>query len=144
VEGRAREAAAALIRERAPAILPRVIDEAIAGDASSLDPVATKRRLTAYLEARIPLWIAALAATDEHRDEAIARLLRMDNDAGADIPPVVILGTIAIGYRVIEQELRLRAADYGQTSDELWTEVDILRRTVMEMRRHLADDGRVA
>src|SRR2546422_869330 len=87
-----RTAAAAFIRERVPVILPRVVAEAVAGDASSVDLAKTRRLLTEYLERRIPLWLVALAANDDQRDEAIARLLRMDDEAGTDVPPVVVLG----------------------------------------------------
>jgi hypothetical protein len=144
MEGRTRGDAAALIRERAPAILPRVIREAVAGDASSENRAETERRLAAYFERRIPSWLVALGATDEHRDEAITRLLRMDEEAGADIPPVVILGTIAIGYRVIEEEIRERATQYGHSPEALWAEVDTLRRHVLAMRQAGADRGEVA
>jgi hypothetical protein len=139
-----RAAAAAFIRERASAIMPRVIAEAIVGDASSVDPARTRRLLTEYLERRIPLWLVALAANDEQRDEAIARLLRVDEEAGIDVPPVVVLGTVAIGYHVMEQELRAHAADYGYSADELWGEVDTLRRRVIARRRSISDRGEVA
>jgi hypothetical protein len=139
-----RAAAAALIRERVPAILPRVVAEAIAGDASSVDPAKTRRLLSEYLERRIPHWLVALAANDEQRGETIRRLLRIDEEAGVDVPPVVVLGTVAIGYRVMEQELREHAADYGHSADELWGEVDALRRQVIAKRRSSADRGEVA
>ena len=139
-----RAAAAAFIRERVPAILPRVMAEAVAGDASSVDPARTRRLLTEYLERRIPLWLVALAANDEQREEAIARLLRMDEEAGIDVPPVVVLGTVAIGYRVIEQELREHAAGHGHSADELWGEVDTLRCRVIARRRSISDRGEVA
>jgi hypothetical protein len=78
------------------------------------------------------------------RPGAIRRLLQTDTEAGEHIPPVVVLGTVALGYRVMEREIRTRAADYGHSADELWAEVDHLRRTVLEMRREAADGGRVA
>lgn len=144
MERRPRAVAAEIIRERASDILPKVVAEAAAGDASSADQAGTRRRLAAYLEARIPPWLVALAAPDEHRQEAIARLLEIDREAGGGIPPVVLLGTIAIGYRVIEDELRSRAADYGLTPDELWAEVDGFRRTVIATRLQSSDQGEVA
>jgi hypothetical protein len=139
-----RTAAAAFIRERVPVILPRVVAEAVAGDASSVDPAKTRRLLTEYLERRIPLWLVALAANDDQRDEAIARLLRMDDEAGTDVPPVVVLGTVAIGYRVMEQELREHGARHGYSADELWGEVDALRRRVVAKRQSRTDRGEVA
>ncbi len=139
-----RAAAAALIRERVPAILPRVVAEAIAGDASSVDLARTRRLLTEYLERRVPSWLQALAASDEQRDHAITRLLRIDEEAGVDVPPVVVLGTVAIGYHVIEQELRVQASAYGYTADELWAEVDMLRLLVAARRQAMADRGEVA
>lgn len=140
----ARAAAAGLIRESTPAILPRVVAEAAAGDSSETYALDLQRRLTAYLERRIPPWIQALEANDSERPEAIRRLLQTDTEAGEQIPPVVILGTVAIGYRVMEREIRTRAGDYGHSADELWAEVDQLRRSVLEMRREAADGGRVA
>lgn len=139
-----RAAAAAFIRERTAAIMPRVIAEAIAGDASSVDPARTQRLLTEYLERRIPSWLVALAASDEQRDQAITRLLRIDEEAGVDVPPVVVLGTIAIGYRVTEQDLREHASEYGHSADDLWAEVDALRRLVAARRQSMADRGEVA
>ena len=136
-----RAAAAAFIRERTSAIMPRVIADAIAGDASSVDPARTRRLLTEYLERRVPLWLEALAASDEQRDEAIARLLSIDEKAGVDVPPVVVLGTVAIGYRVMEQELRAHAP---ASADELWGEVDALRRRVIAKRQSRTDRGEVA
>lgn len=98
-----------------------------------------EHRLTAYLERRIPLWVQALEADDQERATAIRRLLRTDVDAGEQIPPVVLLGTVAIGYRLIEAEIGARAAEYGFPHEALWAEMDILRRTVGEMRRRFAD-----
>lgn len=144
MERRPRAVAAEIIRQRASEILPKVVAEAVAGDASSPDPSGARRRLAAYLDARIPPWLVALAAPDEHRDEAIASLLEIDREAGGNIPPVVLLGTIAIGYRVMEEELRARAADYGLTPDELWAEVDAFRRRVIAMRLEGANEGEVA
>lgn len=142
--GTSRAAAAALIRHRAPAILPRVVVDAALGGASELDTLELQRRLTAYLERRIPPWLEALEADDRDRPDAIRRLLRGDAAAGEHIPPVVLLGTVAIGYRVIEGEIRQRADAYGSSAEELWAEVDLLRRTVAEMRRELSDGGQVA
>lgn len=137
-----RAAAAALLRERAPLILPRVVAEAAAGDASERDTLELQRRLTAFLERRIPPWVDALAADNSERREAIRRLIETDAAAG-DIPPVVLLGTVAIGYRIIEAEIR--NADVSDFSaDELWAEVDLLRRTVLDIRRELPGGGRVA
>jgi hypothetical protein len=144
VERRARPVAADIIRERAPEILPRVVAEAIAGDASSADAAGTKRRLTEYLEARMPPWLSALASRDEDRDEAIDSLIRIDERAGANVPPVVLLGTIAICYRVIEEEVRERAAAHGYSADELWAEVDAFRRRVIATRLGSSDRGEVA
>jgi hypothetical protein len=142
--GTARATAAALIRERAPVILPRVVADAAAGDASEREALDLERRLTAYLERRIPPWVAALEAENGDRRDAIRRLLKIDAAAGERVPPVVLLGTVAIGYRVIEAEIRLRAGAYGYSADELWAEVDLLRRAVAELRRDLSDGGRVA
>jgi len=139
-----RAAAAAFIRERTSAIMLRVIAEAIAGDASSVDPARTRRLLTEYLERRVPSWLQALAASDEQREHAITRLLRIDQEAGVDVPPVVVLGTVAIGYHVIEQELRVHASAYGYSADELWAEIDTLRRLVTARRQAMADRGEVA
>jgi hypothetical protein len=144
MERRARLAAADIIRECASEILPRVVAEAVAEDASSADHTAMKRRLSEYLEARMPPWLEALAATDDERDKAIERLIRIDERAGGSIPPVVLLGTIAIGYRVMEQELRARASAHGHSADELWTEVDAFRRRVIATRLGTADQGEVA
>src|SRR2546423_10994911 len=138
-----RTAGAALIRARAPAIVPRVIAEATAGDRKATD-IELERRLTAYLERRIPLWVQALEADDEERAAAIRRLLRTDAEAGENIPPVVLLGTVAIGYRLIESEIRIRASDFGFSAEALWAEMDLLRRTVGEMRRRLGDGESVA
>jgi hypothetical protein len=142
--GTPRAAAAALIRDRAPAILPRVVADAALGDASELDTLDLQRRLTAYLERRIPPWVAALEADERDRPDAIRRLLRGDAAAGEHIPPVVLLGTVAIGYRVIEGEIGERAQAYGYSAEELWTEVHLLRRSVAEMRRELSEGGQVA
>jgi hypothetical protein len=139
-----RAAAAALIRERAPVILPRVVGDAAAADAPDGETLDLRRRLTAYLERRIPRWVAALEASNSERRDAIRQLIQIDSSAGEHIPPVVLLGTVAIGYRVIEAEIRMNADGYGYTADDLWAEVDLLRRTVLEMRRDLAGGGRVA
>jgi hypothetical protein len=139
-----RAAAAALIRERAPIILPRVVADAAAGDASERDSLDLQRRLTAFLERRIPPWVEALEADNTERRDAIGRLLQTDAAAGEHIPPVVLLGTVAIGYRVIEAEIRAKADIYGYSPDEIWAEVDLLRRTVLEVRRGASDGGRVA
>src|SRR5438445_596578 len=77
-----RAAAAALVRKRASAILPRVISDATSGDRQRTDAVELERRLTAYLERRIPLWVQALEADDAERAKAIQRLLRTDAEAG--------------------------------------------------------------
>jgi hypothetical protein len=139
-----RAAAAALIRERAPAILPSVIALATAGDARTTETFDLERRLTGYLERRTPLWLQALEADDTERPVAIRRLLRTDREAGEEMPPVVVLGTVAIGYRVIEGEIRAHASSYGHSADGLWAEVDLLRRNVLDVRRELEDGGRVA
>ena len=139
-----RAAAAALIRERTPTILPRVVADAAAGDASERDSLDLQRRLTAFLERRIPPWVEALEADNTERREAIRRLLQTDAAAGEHIPPVVLLGTVAIGYRVIEAEIRAKADIYGYSPEEIWAEVDLLRRTVLEVRRGASDGGRVA
>lgn len=141
-----RAAAAALIQERAPAIVPRVVVDAAAGDTSERDTLELQRRLTAFLERRIPPWVDALAADNSQRGDAIRRLLQTDADeaAGEHLPPVVLVGTVAIGYRVIEEEIRMKADAYGFSADELWAEVDLLRRTVLDMRRDLSGGGRVA
>lgn len=125
-------------------ILPRVVAEAAAGDASEGEALDLQRRLTAYLERRIPPWLDALEAGSSDRPDAIRRLLRTDVEAGEEIPPVVLLGTVAIGYRFMEGEIRVHAGAYGHSAEELWAEVDLLRRTVLEMRRDLSDGGRVA
>ena len=135
-----RLAAAAVIRACAAAIVPEVVAEATAGDRKTSDSIELERRLTSYLERRIPLWVQALEADDRERGAAVRRLLREDADAGEQIPPVVLLGTVAIGYRLIESEIRGRAAEYGFSPEALWTEMDLLRRTVGEMRRRSADD----
>jgi len=138
-----RAAAAALIRAHASAIVPRVVAEATAGDRKATD-IELERRLTAFLERRIPLWVQALEADDRERVIAIRRLLRTDADAGEQIPPVVLLGTVAIGYRLIESEIRARAGEYGFSHEALWAEMDLLRRSVGEMRRRSADDAGAA
>ena len=138
-----RAAAAALLNERAPVILPRVVAEATAGGISERDAPDLERRLTAFLEQRIPLWVEALGADDGERPRAIGRLIDTDAAAGDRIPPVVLLGTVAITYRVVEGEIR--KADANEFSaDEIWAEVDLLRRTVAEVRRELSGGGRVA
>lgn len=139
-----RTAAAALLRERAPVILPRVVADAAANDTSERDILDLQRRLTAFLDRRIPPWVDALAAENGERRDAIDRLLQTDAAAGEHIPPVVLLGTVAIGYRVIEAEIRVNADASGFSADELWAEVDLLRRTVLDMRRDLSGGGRVA
>jgi len=139
VSSTARTAAATLVRHRAPAILPRVVSDATAGDGTRGDGPELQRRLTAYLELRIPLWVQALEADDHERASAIARLLRTDAEAGVNIPPVVLLGTVAIGYRVIEEEIRTRAPDYGYSAEALRSELDLLRRAVAEAQRQLSD-----
>jgi hypothetical protein len=139
-----RVAAAALVRARAATIVPRVVAEATAGDQKTSSSVELERRLTAYLERRIPLWVQALEANDRERATAIRRLLHEDADAGEQIAPVVLLGTVAIGYRLIESEIRGRAAEYGFSPEALWSEMDLLRRTVGEMRRRSADDAGAA
>lgn len=133
-------AAAALIRARAAAIVPQVVAEATAGDRKTSDSIELERRLTSYLERRIPVWVQALEADDRERGAAVRRLLREDADAGEQIPPVVLLGTVAIGYRLIESEIRGRAAEYGFSAEALWSEMDLLRRTVGDMRRRSTDD----
>ncbi|SRR5258705_1633645 len=139
-----RAAAAALIRERAPEILPRVVADAAAGDASEQDTLELQRRLARFLERRIPPWVEALEADNAQRGVAIVRLLQLDAAAAEHIPPVVLLGTVAIGYRVIEAEIRAKADGYGYAAAELWAEVDLLRRTVLDVRRGARDGGRVA
>jgi hypothetical protein len=138
-----RAAAAALLSERAPVILPRVVAEATAGGISERDSLDLNRRLTAFLERRIPIWVEALGAEDGDRRDAIGRLIDIDVVAGERIPPVVLLGTVAIGYRVIEGEIR-KAGAHEFSPDEIWAEVDLLRRTVNETRRELSGGGRVA
>ena len=139
-----RAAAAALIRERTPVILPRVVADAAAGDASESDTLDLQRRLTTFLERRIPLWLDALEADNSERRDTIRLLIQTDAAAGEHIPPVVLLGTVAIGYRVIEAEIGLKAGEYDYSAQELWAEVDLLRRTVFDMRRDLSGGGRVA
>jgi hypothetical protein len=136
-----RAAAAALIRAHAATIVPQVIAEATAGDRKAIE---LERRLTEFLERRIPMWVQALEADDGERVTAIRRLLRTDADAGEQIPPVVLLGTVAIGYRLIESEMRTRATEYGFPHQALWAEMDLLRRTVSEMRRRSADGAGAA
>jgi hypothetical protein len=139
-----RAAAAALLRDRAPAILPVVVADAAAGDSSERETLDLQRRLTAFLQRRIPPWVEALEADNAERRVAIARLLQLDAAAAEHIPPVVLLGTVAIGYRVIEAEIRAKADLYGYAAAELWAEVDLLRRTVLDVRRGASDGGRVA
>jgi hypothetical protein len=118
-----------------------VIADAAAGERDAAD---LQRRLATYLERRIPPWVRALEADNTERDDAIEALLRVDAVAGEEIPPVVLLGTVAIGYRVFETEIRTNAEAYGYSADDLWSEVDILRRTVLDKRRDFAGGGRVA
>jgi hypothetical protein len=139
-----RAAAGALLRERAPLILPRVVEEAAVGNASESETLELRRNLKAFLDRRIPRWIDALEADSGERSHAIRRLIETDAAAGEQIPPVVLLGTVAIGYRVIEAEVRMNADAYGFSADELWAEVDLLRRTVLDVRRDLSGGGRVA
>ena len=140
----ARAAAAALVRQHVSAIVPRVVADATAGDRETRESTELARQLTSYLERRIPLWVQALEADDHEREPAIRRLLRTDAEAGENIPPVVLLGTVAIGYRLIESEIRARATDYGFSAEALWAEMDLLRRTVGELRRRFADGESVA
>ena len=139
----ARTVAAALLRDRAPVILPRVVTDATAGAGPERDSLELERRLKTFLERRIPPWVDALGAENGERREAIRRLIKTDAEAGERIPPVVLLGAVAIGYRVIEAEIR-KADGYGFSADELWAEVDLLRRTVLGVRRDLAGGGLVA
>ena len=139
-----RAAAAALVRQHASAIVPRVVADATAGDRQTSESIELERRLTTHLERRIPLWVQALEADDQERAAAIRRLLRTDAEAGENIPPVVLLGTVAIGYRLIESEIRIRASDFGFSAEALWAEMDLLRRTVGEIRRRFADGESVA
>jgi hypothetical protein len=134
-----RLAAAALVRQWAPALVPRVIADATSGDRPGRESVELERRLTAYLERRVPLWVQALEADDAERPMAVRRLLRTDAEAGESISPVVLLGTVAISYQLIESEIRRRAAEYGYSAEAVWAEVDLLRRNVAEMRRQLPD-----
>jgi hypothetical protein len=140
----ARAAAAALVRQHVSAIVPRVVADATAGNRETPESTELARQLTSYLERRIPLWVQALEADDQEREPAIRRLLRSDAEAGENIPPVVLLGTVAIGYRLIESEIRARATDYGFSAEALWAEMDLLRRTVGELRRRFADGESVA
>lgn len=140
----ARAAAAALLRDSAPAILPRVVADAAAGDASEREQLDLQLRLAAFLERRIPPWVEALEAESSQRRDAIGRLLQTDAAAAERIPPVVLLGTVAIGYRAIEAEVRAKADAYGYSADVLWAEIDLLRRTVADLRRESSDGGRVA
>src|SRR5207237_10015999 len=98
-----RAAAAGGVREGAAVILQRVVAEATS-DRQRSDIVELERRLTAYLERRIPLWVQALEADDAERAPAIKRLLRADAEAGEIIPPVILPGTVAIGYPLIEPD----------------------------------------
>ena len=140
----ARAAAAALLRDSAPAILPRVVADAVSGDASERERLDLQLRLTAFLERRIPPWVEALEAESSQRRDAIGRLLQTDAAAAEHIPPVVLLGTVAIGYRAIEAEVRAKADAYGHSADALWAEIDLLRRTVADIRRESSGGGRVA
>ena len=72
-----RVAVAALVRQRASVIVPRVISDATA-DRQRSDSLELQRRLTAYLERRLPLWVQALEADDMERPAAVMRLLRGD------------------------------------------------------------------
>ena len=134
-------AAAAAIRERIPVILPRVVADACAGDASEAATLDLQKRLTVFLERRIPTWLEALEAEDGHRRDLALRLLQIDRVAGEQIPPVVLLGTIAIGFRVMEAAIRSEPLAYDYPVDDLCAEVDLLRRTVLDMRRDIADGG---
>jgi hypothetical protein len=138
-----RAAAAALLRDRASLILPRIVAEATAGGMSERETADLQQRLTAFLERRIPRWVEALGADDADRRDAIGRLIDTDAVAGDRIPPVVLLGTVAIGYRVIEGVVR-ESDTYGFSADEIWAEVDLLRRTIRDVRRELSGGGRVA
>ena len=138
-----RVAVAALVRQRASTLIPRVISDATS-DRNRSDSLELQRRLTAYLERRLPLWVQALEADDTDRPLAIKRLLRSDAESAENIPPVVLLGTIAIGYRLIESEIRQQAPGYGFSAEALWAEMDLLRRTVGEMRRRLGEGESVA
>jgi hypothetical protein len=140
-----RAAAAALLRERAPVIMPRVVAEATAAGTSERDTLDLQQRLTAFLERRVPAWVEALGVDDSARRDAIGRLLDIDNDVAASdrIPPVVLLGTVAIGYRVIQAEIR-KADGSEFSADEICAEVDRFRRAVADMRRELSGGGRVA
>jgi hypothetical protein len=137
-----RAAAAALLSERAPLILPRVVAEATAGGISEGNTADLQQRLAAFLERRLGPWVEALAADDAERPDAIGRLIGTDAVAGGRIPPVVLLGTVAIGYRVIEAEIR-KTDGREFSAEEVWAEVDLLRRTVLDMRRELSGGGRV-
>jgi len=132
------------VRQRASAILPQLIADATSGDLKRSDSLELERRLTAYLERRIPLWVQALEADDAERGPAIQRLLRTDAEAGEQIPPVILRGTVAIGYRLIDSEIRTRAPDFGYSAEALWAEMDLLRRTVGEMRRRQSEGESVA
>src|SRR5438477_540103 len=70
-----RVAVAALVRRRASVIVPRVTSDATS-DRQPSDRLELQRRLTAYLERRLPLWVQALEADDVERPAAIMRLLR--------------------------------------------------------------------
>ena len=64
-----RAAAAALVRACAATIVPEVVAEATAGGRKATD-IELQRRLTAFLERRIPLWVQALEADDLERATA--------------------------------------------------------------------------
>ena len=123
--------------------MPQVI-AAATSDGQESEALDLERRLTAYLERRVPPWTQALEADDVERTEAIQRLLRVDAEAGESIPPVIVLGTVAIGYRLIEAEIRMRAPEFGYPAEVLWGELELLRRKVAEMRRRLSDGESVA
>src|SRR4029077_8607974 len=89
-----RAAAAALIRERAAMILPRVVADAAAGEASERETLDPQRRLATFLERRLPPWLEALEADNDTRRDAIGRLIQTDAVAAEHIPPVVLLGTV--------------------------------------------------
>jgi hypothetical protein len=126
-----------LLSERASEILPRIVAEATAGGNAERDALDLPRRLTSFLERRIPPWVEALGAEDGERRGAIGRLLDTDAVAGERIPPVVLLGTVAIGYRVIHAEIR-KADGSEFSADEIWAEVDRFRKAVVDMRRELS------
>ena len=65
-------------------------------------------------------------------------------DDSATMREMVAFVLESAGYRVIEAEIRAKADIYGYSPDEIWAEVDLLRRTVLEIRRGASDGGRVA